>query len=322
MPKKRILILGGSGFLGKSLISRLVKSGYEVTVVNRGITPTYHDFKTTHIIADRNDRIEYNKTLKTLSVDIILDFCAYKDIHTSDIINIFKNKIEKFIHISSASVYAQPAPDNITENWNLTSDRTDTYAHDKIKCEKVLEKYSSREFNWYSIRIPALYGAGDSSSREYAFYKAIMSNKTLLLPENGTYILQNIHINDLSDFCLNILKTKQDGGEHFNIASSTFSLHQYLIIFTRILKKRLKKEPIFLNNPIIAKTDFDCYPYFVSKSNLILDCTKAEKLHGFRTSVTLIEGLENSIKMILTNLYNNEKVQWYIPTVEQSNMER
>ncbi len=315
MSKKRIIILGGSGFLGKALVEKLTRLNHEIITVNRGSTPTYHNAQVTNIIADRYHRDAYNNVLRKLSADIIYDCCAYEDFHTSDMIDIFKGKIEKFIHFSSASVYDMPAASPLLETSQRVSNKDNLYAYGKTACEKVLEQYDQKEFNWFSIRIPAIYGASDHTSREYAFYHAIISDQTILLTENKDYLLQNIHIDDVSDLCIVLLDTQQSGAQHFNISGSTFSLHQYLIIFAQILNKHLKIKSVSFNDPIIDQYNFDTYPYFVTGSNLILDCSKAKKILNFEPKTTLLKGLKKTIELISDHSNTQHKHLWHIPTI-------
>ncbi len=309
--------MGGSGFLGKCLVEKLAHFKYDITIINRGVTPIYYTKEVTQIIADRNERKNYNYILSKLSADIIFDLCAYTAVHTKDVIDIFIGKIEKFIHFSSASIYNSPLPLPVKETAIRVSDSHNTYAYGKVMCEKALEQYSSQELNWFSLRIPAIYGASDFTSREYAFYDAIISNKTIVLPEKGSYLLQNIHIDDISDICIDLLSTEQPGAQHLNISGSTFSLHQYLLIFTNILHKELCIKSIALNDPLFPSYHFNTYPYFITGSNLILDCTRVENLIHFKPKITLLEGLEKTIKNIPYYYDTEKKKYWNVPLYDK-----
>jgi len=74
---KRVLIVGGSFFLGRVFVEELLKRGdFSITVLNRGKLPLKKD-RVEEIVCDRHDLDRLKTVLAGTWWDSIIDFCAY-----------------------------------------------------------------------------------------------------------------------------------------------------------------------------------------------------------------------------------------------------
>jgi 2'-hydroxyisoflavone reductase len=102
----KILILGGTSFLGPHQIAYALKRGHEVSIFTRGKTiPKIHQelfSKVEHLIGDREDNLE---ALKNRKWDVVIDNSGRKTKWTEDTAQLLVNQVEYYMYTSSISVY-------------------------------------------------------------------------------------------------------------------------------------------------------------------------------------------------------------------------
>ena len=102
---KRILIIGGTRNMGYYLSQRLVAAGYDLTLLNRGITrddlpPSIH-----RLHVDRSNHQQMRRALLGKRFDVAVDFVLYNGDEARTVIELFRDKIEHYIALSSGQVY-------------------------------------------------------------------------------------------------------------------------------------------------------------------------------------------------------------------------
>ncbi|WP_271783180.1 NAD-dependent epimerase/dehydratase family protein [Aquimarina algiphila] len=123
---KKVLILGGRGFLGPSIVKEFLTSGYEVTLLNRGKINTHLFNNLPIIICDREKENKaglkaIDKKYKDTYWDIVVDTWQKSPKAISDFLDEFKDRIGHYHYISSISVYGNWNKKFITENDPLKS---------------------------------------------------------------------------------------------------------------------------------------------------------------------------------------------------------
>src|SRR5262249_14028502 len=113
----RILILGGTGFTGPFQVRYALSRGHKVTVINRGRThpgelPKQHEQQ----IGDRNGQLD---ALKGRTWDVVIDNPATLPIWVRDAAQILKGNAERYVFISSISVYADTSKMGMDETAPL-----------------------------------------------------------------------------------------------------------------------------------------------------------------------------------------------------------
>ena len=73
----RVLVMGGTQFNGRALVSELVRAGYDVTVCNRGRTPAELPAGVRRLTADRTDHQSLRHALGGTDWDCVYDLSAY-----------------------------------------------------------------------------------------------------------------------------------------------------------------------------------------------------------------------------------------------------
>src|SRR2546422_4613862 len=100
----RILILGGTGFTGPYQVRYALSRGHKVTTFNRGKThPGESPDEVEQLIGDRNGQLD---ALKNRQWDVVIDNPTTLPAWVRDAAQILKGNVERYIFISTISVYA------------------------------------------------------------------------------------------------------------------------------------------------------------------------------------------------------------------------
>ncbi|KAL8454735.1 hypothetical protein Emed_000107 [Eimeria media] len=163
---RRILILGGTGFIGISTTLALLDAGFEVCLANRGKVYWNKDLRqlpgVEHIKADREDVDAFAAAIEAAAKSQpwvgVVDFSAYKKRHLKAALKGLKKVgFGVYVHISTDSVYEvsddsawEGSPFVVEEHACRPTDekkayilnKKDSYAHHKMKCEEYLKQFA------------------------------------------------------------------------------------------------------------------------------------------------------------------------------------
>jgi nucleoside-diphosphate-sugar epimerase len=138
----RILVLGGTQFVGHAIVADAVARGWDVTVANRGRTGGPAD-GVRSVVLDRTEPDAFD-VLAGESFDLVADAWSGAPFVARDAARALGDRVGRWIYVSSRSVYAWPIPPGADESAALTeadpdADLTD-YAADKRGSELALER--------------------------------------------------------------------------------------------------------------------------------------------------------------------------------------
>jgi nucleoside-diphosphate-sugar epimerase len=101
----RVLILGGTGFLGPPLVRRLVHDGHEVTVFHRGHTRSTLPPSARSILGDRRHLADGADELRRCAPEVVVDMIAFTEKDALGLLNTFRGLSQRTVVVSSADVY-------------------------------------------------------------------------------------------------------------------------------------------------------------------------------------------------------------------------
>ena len=211
----RILIMGGTRFIGVYLTQILIEQGHEVVLFNRGNRPApVPTIKT--IIGDRTDADQLKEKLSTETFDIIFDNNGRKLTDTQPLADIFQNQVQQFIYMSSAGVYLKS-----DQMPHVEGDAVDPKSRHLGKNET--ETYlMQRELPFTSIRPTYIYGPGNYNDLEAWFFDRIVRNRPIPIPGNGLHITQLGHVKDLAKAMSQVVGNPRAVGQVYNISGDRF----------------------------------------------------------------------------------------------------
>ena len=211
----RILIMGGTRFIGVYLTKELVKQGHEVVLFNRGNKPApIEGIKQIH--GDRKDATQLKEKLASENFEAIFDNNGRELSDTQPLIEIFKDQLKHFVYVSSAGVYLKSG-----QMPHIEGEEVDPNSRHKGKfaTESYLEKSG---IPWTSIRPSYIYGPQNYNDLEAWFFDRIVRNRPIPIPSNGLHITQFGHIQDLVTAMAAVLGNEQAIGQIYNISGERY----------------------------------------------------------------------------------------------------
>lgn len=224
----KILILGGTSFIGRNLVKQLVKRPeLELTLFMRGVTnPTIFP-ELRKIYGDRNT--QEIEQIFTENWDQVIDISCYYPQSLATILKGINKKLQHYIFISTCSVYDNEKHEGMLRDesapvLNCTREQQidtspATYGQRKAACEALLLNSNFR----HTIFRPALvYGAHDPTDRFYYWLYQSKMNLEILLPENGNRNFSITYVHDLVNCIEESISLEIENGI-FNLISTPLS---------------------------------------------------------------------------------------------------
>ncbi len=204
----RILIIGGTRFMGPYVVEKLQAKGHEVSIFHRGKTTSSLPAGVKEIYGDRMHLRDYVDELRQLKPEVVLDMVVWNAENAQELMQTFAGSARRVVVASSQDVYAAFGRVNGIEEGPvdpaiLTEDaplRQRLYPHrgespraeddpdrwrdtyDKIPAEQVALNYPGLPGT--ILRLPAVYGPNDHQHRMFQYLKRMLDKRpTIVLEE-------------------------------------------------------------------------------------------------------------------------------------------
>ncbi|MHA2249378.1 MAG: NAD-dependent epimerase/dehydratase family protein [Candidatus Kariarchaeaceae archaeon] len=304
-----ILVIGGSRFIGKTLLQKIKDKGHKITVINRGNVPKekYLPKGAVHFAIDRNDEEKMVKVLKDKSFDIVYDTCCITEKHAVTVVKALLGKVKRHVHVSSGSVYDMEPGAVLTlpieEDHPFPEIKEDMhpYIRDKTQAEKVL-LLAQRDSNFpvTIIRPTYVYGPDNYVYREAYFFDRISRDRPILIPEKGYGFFDLVHVDDLAEMMILLGEGPAEKvvGEAFNGSSAYFVSGNML---THLIAKILQKEAKIVYYPLKIAEEFEIPPQFtlfpyVPEDGFTMSTLKIERELDFGSKFMYETGMKDAFK--------------------------
>ncbi len=285
----RILVMGGTRFIGVYLTKVLVEQGHEVVLFNRGNNPPPVE-GVSQIIGDRKDAEQLKTKLAGESFDAIFDNNGRELSDTQPLAEIFSDKIKHFVYVSSAGVYLKSE-----QMPHREGDPVDPKSRHKGKhnTEDYLAKSS---LPWTSIRPTYIYGAKNYNDLEAWFFDRLVRNRPILIPGEGLHITQFGHVQDLAKAMAAVLGNSQAIGQIYNISGDRYVTFKGLALAcAEAAGKSAEEVQIISYDP--TKFDFGKRKAFpVRLQHFFADVNKAMTELNWQPEYDLVSGLKDSFQ--------------------------
>jgi UDP-glucose 4-epimerase len=211
----RILIMGGTRFIGVYLTKILVEQGHDVVLFNRGKKPAPVE-GITQIHGDRTDASQLKEKLSQEQFDAIFDNNGRELSDTQPLAEIFKDRVKHFVYMSSAGVYLKS--DQLP---HVEGDPVDPKSRHKGKHET--EAFLTQlGLPWTSIRPTYIYGPQNYNDLEAWFFDRIVRDRPIPIPGKGMHITQFGHCKDLAKAMAAVLGNETAVGQIYNVSGDRY----------------------------------------------------------------------------------------------------
>lgn len=179
--KHKVLVIGGTKFFGKHLVTKLVRDGHDVTILSRGNKAVPEGVS--HLIADRSHSDQLMSALKGKSFDVVFDQVCYQPEVAELSLRAFKDRTHRYVFTSSVSVYEQ-MPGLVEASFDpmrfeVPAERPLNYADGKRAVEKV---FLESPLSTVMVRIPIVMGVDDDSQRLIWHMDRIRNGEPIYFP--------------------------------------------------------------------------------------------------------------------------------------------
>jgi 2'-hydroxyisoflavone reductase len=219
----RILILGGTGFTGPEQVRYAVGRGHKVTVFNRGKTKRGEiPPGVEQLVGDRNGQLD---ALKGKQWDVVIDNPTMLPVWVRDAAEILKGNVDRYVFISTISVYAEhSAPDKLEsaelakyEGADPYKETIDTVRASEFKLYGPLKALSEQEAEkWFPkktlvIRPGLIVGPNDQTDRFTYWPVRIDRGGEVLAPGQPSDPVQIIDARDIAEWTIRMVENGETG---------------------------------------------------------------------------------------------------------------
>lgn len=210
----RILVIGGTRFIGVYLTHSLVEAGHEVVLFNRGNHPAPPGVG--QITGDRTDSSQLKAKLAQENFDVIFDNNGRELTDTQPLAEIFQGRVQHFVYMSSAGVYLKS--DQLP---HVEGDACDPKSRHlgKYQTETYLQQLG---IPFTSIRPTYIYGPKNYNDLESWFFDRIVRDRPVPIPGNGLHITQLGHVKDLAQAMTQVIGNPKAIGQIYNVSGDRF----------------------------------------------------------------------------------------------------
>jgi len=241
----KILIIGGTGFIGPLVVRDLVEQGHDVVVFHRGHARPALPDSVRRIVGDRNNLAANRAEIERLSPDAVLDFLLSDAHQAHALMDTVRGVTGRVIAISSQDVYRAyevllgktPGPLQelpIAEESELRTqlhpyDREHlrrqqavfswvTEDYDKIPVERII--LNDTQLRGTVLRLPMVYGPGDPLHRFFATLKRMDDGRPAILIQDGLakFIPPRGYVEDVAAAIALATVSDRAAGKIYNIA--------------------------------------------------------------------------------------------------------
>lgn len=211
----KILIVGGTGFLGGAIAAEAHSAGHDVTIISRGLSPSKLD-GVRHIVAERHGPLTQ---LDGLAFDVVADTCAFGPETVRHLLKKLKGCIGAYAFISSISAYADLSVPKANEQSPVSQATPEVLAH--LNSLPTDEKGNRTHYNEYYgplkaeaehvalkllpksamvLRAGMLVGAGDPYDRFGYWVRRVDQGGDMAVPGTPDRPVQLIDVRDIAAF--------------------------------------------------------------------------------------------------------------------------
>ena len=284
----RILIMGGTRFIGVYLTKLLVESGHIVVLFNRGNRPVPEQVE--QITGDRTDAAQLKEKLSQENFDVIFDNNGRELTDTQPLAEIFQGRVQHFVYMSSAGVYLKS-----DQMPHVEGDTVDPKSRHKGKHEtEAFLTQSGLPFT--SIRPTYIYGPSNYNELESWFFDRIVRDRPIPIPGNGMHITQFGHVKDLAKAMTKIVGNKQAIGQIYNVSGDRFVTFDGLARACAIAAGK-SPESVKIVHYDPKKFDFGKRKAFPMRvQHFFASVDKAKTQLDWQPEYDLISGLQDSLE--------------------------
>lgn len=313
----RILIIGGTNFMGPLVVRSLSEQGYEITVFHRGQTRTDLPPGVKEILGDRRTLHEKAGELQRIAPEVVLDMIPYTERDARAIIHTFTGIARRLVAISSQDVYrafgrvngketgpveSVPITEESALRQNLYPYRGETLRneddpkkwqddYDKILVERLI--MGDANLPGTILRLPMVYGPGDYQHRLFNFLKRMDDKRPTILVDEAEARWRWTHryVENVADAIALAVTDVRSAGHIYNVGEPfTFTMAEWIALIGKIANWQGKIVLVPHGRlPEPLRWDIN------AEQDIVVDTSRIRKELGYKERIDVEEALTRTI---------------------------
>jgi UDP-glucose 4-epimerase len=231
----KVVVLGGTRFIGRAIVEELVAAGHELLIVHRGNLEPDDLVPVQHLHVERMELVAHRDELAAFNPDAAIDCRALTRADSQVAIDALPRGI-RLVVISSLDVYrafgavneereTDPVPldeeSPVRPNrYPYRGKRPGMDDYDKLDVEEVYLSHGAT-----SVRLPMVYGEHDYQLREEYVLRRVRARRTRIPFGAGMWLTCRSYVKDVARGVHLVLKTPEAAGQIFNLCEDrTYSV--------------------------------------------------------------------------------------------------
>lgn len=243
----KLLVLGGTRFLGRHVVAAALGRGDHVTIFHRGRTEPALFPECEHVLGDRATDLA---RLDGRTWDAVVDTCGFVARVVGAAVRQLGPHVGQYVFVSSISVYKEPVAVGADEAAPLatlddpaTEEMTGaTYGALKAACERAAEAALPGRVT--SVRAGLLVGPWDYTDRFPYWVRRLVEGGDVLVPEAATQPLQLIDARDVADWILGAIERRATGPYNLTGPAEPLTFGRCLDAIQKALASSARRIPV------------------------------------------------------------------------------
>jgi len=302
----RSLVLGGSTFVGRRLVLQLAGQGHEVSVLNRGRTPSALPPGVGRFTADRTDAGSMRSALEGTEWDAIFDVSGFVMVaggsSIADLLELFDGRTAAYVFVSSVMAYRPSPLMPWTEDQPTSTEPTTSYGGFKAYAEaEILKRHELTGFPGSIARPAAIYGPDNNIlDMEAAMFLRLRRKLPVLLPHGGLVTGNYGHVDDLCALLIAMAQSPQTvSAEVVNATGQAITTAGYVQALAEIVG--VEPDIHLLPDQMLAQVPGPLFGHlFGARHHAVLSTDKAHRL-GLPAERGFVEGHRQTYEWFLSS---------------------
>lgn len=236
----KLLVIGGTSFIGLHVVEQALTAGHTVTMFNRGRTNPAAFPGVERLIGDR-ERVQDLSILRGRSWDAAIDTCGFDPRVVARSTNVLADRVGHYSFVSSIAVYADQARTNVEDDTKLALEGdldhpversyggSSLYGPMKARCEEIIgDGFPDR---WLIVRPTLVAGPLDhgASNRRTAYWAArVRDYDEFIVPRPRDRRVSYIDVRDMTAWMMSLIERSVTGA--FNVAAPSLTMERFIDI--------------------------------------------------------------------------------------------
>lgn len=238
VAEKRILMLGGTGTLSRTIAEKANDLGWNVSVFNRGHHNHLLPRDITKIKGDFYSINDLKKCFDGKSYDVVIDFLSRRKDDIERVFPVLANKCSQYVFISSSCVFRRSSADFPLIETSAKPNTDWTYNVEKYEAEQCLIQLIDKDYLCrYTIVRPYItydeHRIPIAIAPKYEFHRTIIERirhgKPMFVIDDGSAISTVTYVDDFAKAVLGLLLNQKAFDEDFNVVGDFSYTHKKIL---------------------------------------------------------------------------------------------